>query len=81
MPILLLDEATSSLDPATESAMRSIIQEEFTDKGNTVVAITHRIGGVAGSGRAGKDMVALLSNGKIERMGKAEDILEDLISP
>ncbi|KAL7815012.1 P-loop containing nucleoside triphosphate hydrolase protein [Trichoderma aethiopicum] len=81
MPILLLDEATSSLDPATESAMRSIIQEEFTDKGNTVVAITHRLGGVAGSGRAGKDMVALLSNGKVERMGKAEDILGDLISP
>ncbi|PTB62192.1 P-loop containing nucleoside triphosphate hydrolase protein [Trichoderma citrinoviride] len=81
MPILLLDEATSSLDPATESAMRSIIQEEFTDKGNTVVAITHRLGGIAGNGRAGKDTVALLSNGKIEKMGKAEDILGDLISP
>ncbi|KAL6862008.1 P-loop containing nucleoside triphosphate hydrolase protein [Trichoderma novae-zelandiae] len=81
MPILLLDEATSSLDPATESAMRSIIQEEFTDQGNTVVAITHRLGGIAGNGRAGKDTVALLSNGKIEKMGKAEDILGDLISP
>ncbi|KAH0490116.1 hypothetical protein TgHK011_001599 [Trichoderma gracile] len=81
MPILLLDEATSSLDPATESAMRSIIQEEFTDKGNTVVAITHRLGGIAGNGRAGKDTVALLSNGKIEKMGRAEDILGDLISP
>ncbi|OTA04131.1 MRP-type ABC transporter [Trichoderma parareesei] len=81
MPILLLDEATSSLDPTTESAMRSIIQEEFTDKGNTVVAITHRLGGIAGNGRAGKDTVALLSNGKIEKMGKAEDILGDLISP
>lgn len=80
MPILLLDEATSSLDPATESAMRSIIQEEFTDKGNTVIAITHRIGGIAGNTRAGQDTVALLSRGKIERMGKAEDILGDLIS-
>ncbi|KAL6892104.1 P-loop containing nucleoside triphosphate hydrolase protein [Trichoderma evansii] len=57
-----------------------IIQEEFTDKGNTVIAITHRISGIAGNTRAGQDTVALLSKGKIERMGKAEDILGDLIS-
>lgn len=41
VPILLLAEATSSLDPATKVAIRSIIQEEFTDKANTAMTITH----------------------------------------
>lgn len=61
--------------------MRSIIKEEFTEKGNTVIAITHRLGGIAGNIRADQDTVALLSKGKVERMGKAEDVLGDLISP
>lgn len=75
MPILLLDEATSSLDPETESAMRNIIRQEFTEKGHTVIAITHRLSGMTEDMRSGRDKVALLSKGKLERFGEVEDVL------
>lgn len=74
MPILLLDEATSSVDPETESVMRSIIEQDFVDKGHTVVAITHRLSGMAETMRSGLDIVALLSKGKIEKIGGVEDV-------
>ncbi|KAK7436766.1 hypothetical protein Landi51_12380 [Colletotrichum acutatum] len=76
MPVLLLDEATSSLDTETESAIRNIIYQEFTDKGHTVIAIAHRLGGVTEGMRPGRDAVLLLSKGKIEKIGEAEDVLD-----
>ncbi|TKW49435.1 Canalicular multispecific organic anion transporter 2 [Colletotrichum tanaceti] len=75
MPIILLDEATSSLDPETEAAMRDIIRQEFIEKGHTVIAITHRLGGVTGDMQSDRDFVALLSKGKIEKVGRVEDVL------
>jgi len=75
-PILLLDEATSSLDPETESAIRDIIHQEFTEKQHTVIAITHRLSGVAQEMRPGQDMVAWLSNGRLERTGGADDLID-----
>lgn len=74
-PILLLDEATSSLDQATESIMRRIIHEEFTAKGHTVIAITHRLGGMAEYMRPGQDVVVSLSQGRIDKVIEAHDIL------
>ncbi|KAL2880163.1 hypothetical protein SGCOL_004548 [Colletotrichum sp. CLE4] len=76
MPILLLDEATSSLDTKAESAVRDIIHQEFTEKGHTVIAITHRLGGMTEGMRPGRDAVVLLSKGKIEKIGQAEDVLD-----
>lgn len=75
MPIILFDEATSSLDPETDNAIRNIIRQEFTEKGHTVIAITHRLGGLVDSLRSGQAMVALLTKGKVERVGGIEDIL------
>jgi ATP-binding cassette subfamily C (CFTR/MRP) protein 1 len=75
MPILLLDEATSSLDPEVESVIRSIIRQDFTEKGHTVIAITHRLSGMTESTRWGQDIVALLSKGKVEKIGGVEDVL------
>ncbi|KAG8169736.1 hypothetical protein KVR01_000481 [Diaporthe batatas] len=74
-PILLLDEATSSLDPDTESVMRRIIHEEFTSKGHTIIAITHRLTGMAEYMRPGQDAVVSLSQGRINKFIDAEDIL------
>lgn len=74
-PILLLDEATSSLDPKTEFVMRSIIQKQFAERGHTVISITHRLSGATEHVRSGRDIVALLSRGRVERIGKVEDIL------
>ncbi|KAJ3957404.1 hypothetical protein N0V92_006019 [Colletotrichum tropicale] len=73
--ILLLDEATASLDPETEAAMGRIIHEEFTAQGHTVIAISHRLGGLAENMREGRDAVALLSNGRIEKIGGVHEVL------
>ncbi|KAB5518710.1 ABC transporter [Coniochaeta sp. 2T2.1] len=78
-PVLLLDEATSSVDPETEVLMRSIIDQEFCDKGHTVIAITHRLSGVTDNARPDKDMVAFLSNGRVETVVKAEEVGDMLV--
>jgi len=75
-PILLLDEATSSLDAETESTIRDVIHHQFTLKGHTVIAITHRLSGVAQGMRAGRDVVVRLANGRVERIGAVQEILE-----
>ncbi|TDZ30378.1 ABC transporter atnG [Colletotrichum spinosum] len=74
-PILLLDEATSSLDLETEATIRRIIHEEFTHKGHTVIAITHRLSGVSETLRSDKDIAVLLSDGRVEKFGPAGDVL------
>ncbi|KAI8295000.1 Baeyer-Villiger monooxygenase [Colletotrichum sp. SAR11_240] len=77
--ILLLDEATASLDPETEAAMGRIIHEQFTAQGHTVIAISHRLGGLAENMREGRDAVALLSNGRIEKIGGVHEVLGTMV--
>ncbi|KAH8663507.1 ABC transporter [Tricladium varicosporioides] len=67
-PILLLDEATSSLDPDTEEAIQDIIQEEFTDKGHTVIIVAHRMSALEKHMRKGRDAIIWMSAGGVEKM-------------
>ncbi|KAK0620994.1 P-loop containing nucleoside triphosphate hydrolase protein [Immersiella caudata] len=78
MPILLLDEATSSLDPESEAFIRALIREEFTNKGHTVIAITHRLSGLTSEESVldpEREMVVLLSKGKVEKVGRVKEVL------
>ncbi|KAF6805035.1 hypothetical protein CMUS01_14711 [Colletotrichum musicola] len=75
MPVLLLDEATSSVDPKTEATMHRIVQDEFVEKGHTIITIAHRLGGVAENMRPGKDVAVLLANGNVEKVGGVEDLV------
>lgn len=43
-PIVLLDEITSSLDAVTEATVCDIVEEEFVNKGHTVIMVTHKLG-------------------------------------
>lgn len=74
-PILLLDEATSAVDSETESIMRRIVNEVFTENGHTVVAITHRLGGLDKIMRPGQDMVAMLSDGRVQRVQPVDEFI------
>nr|RBQ99006.1 hypothetical protein FVER53263_03317 [Fusarium verticillioides] len=78
--IILLDEATSSVDGLTESTMRRIVKEVFTDNGHTVIEITHRLSGFEGIARTGGQSqqvkVILLSQGEIQSQGRFEDVLD-----
>ncbi|ETS83153.1 hypothetical protein PFICI_05029 [Pestalotiopsis fici W106-1] len=56
-PIVLLDEATSSLDLDTEGLMLSVIHQEFTLRGYTVIMVAHRLGAVKAILREGVDQM------------------------
>jgi len=66
--ILILDEATSALDPATEEEL--LRQLKTTTRGRTVIMITHRLAPLAIA-----DRVALVMDGRIERVGPPTEVL------
>jgi ABC-type bacteriocin/lantibiotic exporter with double-glycine peptidase domain len=66
--ILILDEATSALDPASEEHL--LRQLKGTLRGRTVIMITHRLAPLAIA-----DRVALLIDGRIERVGSPTDVM------
>ncbi|KAA8566279.1 hypothetical protein EYC84_008879 [Monilinia fructicola] len=67
-PVILLDEVTSSLDPATELTMHGIIDDEFTQKGHTVICVAHRIEILTKHMEHGRDVIVLLSNGRLQEV-------------
>ena len=66
--ILILDEATSALDPASEEHL--LRQLKGTLRGRTVIMITHRLAPLAIA-----DRVALLIDGRVERVGPPTDVM------
>ena len=66
--ILILDEATSALDPATEEQL--LRQLKANTRGRTVIMITHRLAPLAIA-----DRVALVMDGRIERVGPPTDVM------
>jgi ABC-type multidrug transport system fused ATPase/permease subunit len=67
-PVVLLDEVTSSLDPETEAKIYAIVNEEFTQKGHTVIVIAHRSSVLSGHSDPTKDVVAVLGNGRLQEV-------------
>jgi ABC-type bacteriocin/lantibiotic exporter with double-glycine peptidase domain len=66
--ILIFDEATSALDPATEEQL--LRQLKANTRGRTVIMITHRLAPLAIA-----DRVALVMDGRIERIGPPTDVM------
>lgn len=66
--ILILDEATSNLDASSELAIHEAIQEEF--KNDTVISVAHRLDTLKDM-----DMVLLLENGKIAKIGQPAEVI------
>lgn len=66
--ILVLDEATSALDPATEEQL--LRELKANTRGRTVIMITHRLAPLAIA-----DRVALLMDGRIERIGSPTEVM------
>ncbi|OTB06021.1 hypothetical protein M426DRAFT_319383 [Hypoxylon sp. CI-4A] len=75
-PIILLDEATSSLDTSTEEQILDIVHKEFTENGHTVVMVAHRVGAALSRLRRGRDVVVWMKDGRIEKVGEANDFLD-----
>lgn len=68
-PVLLLDEATASLDVENETAVQKALSGLV--KGRTVLIIAHRMRTVMGA-----DKVVVLSDGKVEEMGKPDELMQ-----
>jgi ABC-type multidrug transport system fused ATPase/permease subunit len=66
--ILILDEATSNIDAATQEVVQKVIETEFKD--NTVITVAHRLETIKDS-----DMVIILNNGRISKMGPPSEVL------
>jgi ABC-type multidrug transport system fused ATPase/permease subunit len=69
--LLVLDEATSSLDGATEANISAAIQS--LRGSTTVVMIAHRLSTVKNA-----DIVVYLSNGKVIKTGKFEEVRDSV---
>lgn len=68
-PIVILDEATSYTDPENEYFIEKAIGELLCDK--TVIVIAHKLSKIKHC-----DRVILIDSGRIEAIGKHEDLLE-----
>lgn len=67
-PVVLLDEATSSLDTTTESTIYSIVEEEFSRRGHTVIVVAHRLGGLTEHTESGRDVAMLMRDGRLQEV-------------
>jgi ATP-binding cassette, subfamily B, bacterial HlyB/CyaB len=67
--ILILDEATSALDPDSEAIVNENIRRIAS--GRTVIVISHRLSSLVNS-----DAILVLERGKVEAIGKHEELLE-----
>jgi ATP-binding cassette subfamily C (CFTR/MRP) protein 1 len=66
--ILVLDEATSNLDAVTEEMVQEVIRKEFKDI--TVITVAHRLDTLKYC-----DVVLVLSEGKVVKMGKPDEVI------
>lgn len=68
-PILILDEATSALDTESEQLVQEAIVKLLENR--TVLVIAHRLSTIQNA-----DKIVVLDNGKIESMGRHQELLE-----
>ena len=71
--LLLLDEPTSGVNPVYIETIKGIIRKMVTENGLTVLLIEHNMHFV----RDIADFCAYLDDGKIEKIGTAEVVLDD----
>jgi ATP-binding cassette subfamily C protein CydD len=67
-PLLILDEPTSSLDPVTETVIRSALERLMRDR--TVLVVAHRLNTVAGA-----DRIVVLDEGRVVESGTHHELL------
>ena len=70
--VMLLDEPTSALDDATKQEVESVIFEIIRGQNLTCLIVTHDIG----QARRVADRVILMKEGRVLRVGAAEEVLD-----
>ena len=67
--ILILDEATANIDSYTEVLIQRALQELL--KGRTSIVIAHRLSTIRGA-----DKIVVLNRGRVEEIGKHEELMD-----
>jgi len=67
--IVILDEATAYIDPENEAVIQEAVGKLV--KGKTLIVIAHRLSTITDS-----DQIVLVNDGKIEAIGKQEELLK-----
>jgi ABC-type multidrug transport system fused ATPase/permease subunit len=70
-PILILDEPTSNLDAESEEVFRQVLMRIRSETKTTIIIVAHRLASIASA-----DQIVVLSNGKIEEVGKHENLMQ-----
>jgi len=70
--VLLMDEPTSALDPETADKLIETVRRLGSDKGLTVVMITHRLS----EARRASDSIVLMERGRIVEVGPTAGVFE-----
>jgi iron complex transport system ATP-binding protein len=73
--ILLLDEPTSFLDYRHQVQILDLLDQLHREQGLTVVAVTHDLNSTV----AWADSVLALKNGRVERTGRPEEMLDEKV--
>ena len=68
-PIVILDEATAYIDPENEALIQESVEKLV--RGKTLIVIAHRLSTITDS-----DQIVLVHDGKIEAVGKQDELLE-----
>ncbi|KEQ92274.1 hypothetical protein AUEXF2481DRAFT_47927 [Aureobasidium subglaciale EXF-2481] len=68
-PIILLDEAAASLDAELQELCARVVEEQFSQRGFTVLMITHSVKDLGERVRKGRDMVLRVDGGGVEVIG------------
>ena len=68
--ILILDEATSALDTVSETKVQEALNHLMKDR--TTFVIAHRLSTVRNA-----DKIVVLKEGRVEQVGRHEDLIED----
>ncbi|KAI5194570.1 hypothetical protein E4T39_08584 [Aureobasidium subglaciale] len=65
-PIILLDEASANLDAELQELCARVVEEQFSQKGFTVLMITHSVKDLGERVRKGRDMVVRVGGGSVD---------------
>jgi ABC-type multidrug transport system ATPase subunit len=68
--ILVMDEATANVDMDTDAKVQSAIRANFTERGNTVIMIAHRLQTIIDC-----DQVIVMAQGRIAESGHPHELL------
>ncbi len=69
--VICIDEATSNVDPATDSAIQSVLSNCLI--GRTVMTVAHRVATVL----AGSDRVLVMEAGRLVEEGGPDELMAD----